>query len=88
MIDLIKKLNAEVILVSKNYLGSINHSLMSAGILKSNGIKLSRLIFCGEQNHDSEAIIRKYLQIESLHIPYFGELNSETVSSYAEKMTF
>src|ERR1700753_1865673 len=29
MIDLIKKLNAEVILVSRNYLGSINHTLLS-----------------------------------------------------------
>ena len=86
MIDLIKKLDAEVILVSKNYLGSINHTLMSAGILKSNGIKLSRLIFSGEQDHDSEKIISKHLQIESLHIPYFDELNSEKVSSFAEKM--
>jgi len=86
MIDLIKKLDAEVILVSKNYLGSINHTLMSAGILKSNGIKLSRLIFSGEQDHDSEAIICKHLQIETLHIPYFDELNSERVSSFAEKM--
>ena len=86
MIDLIKKLDAEVVLVSKNYLGSINHTLMSAGILKDNGIKLSRLIFSGEQDHDSESIIRKYLQIESMHIPYFEELNSERVSSFAEKM--
>lgn len=86
MIDLIKKLDAEVILVSQNYLGSINHTLMSAGILKSNGIKLSRLIFSGGQDHDSEAIIRKYLQIESLHIPYFDVLNSETVLSFSEKM--
>ena len=86
MIDLIKKLDAEVVLVSKNYLGSINHTLMSAGILKNNGIKLSRLIFSGEQDHDSESIIRKYLQIESKHIPYFEELNSERVSSFAEKM--
>ncbi len=86
MIDLIKKLDAEVILVSKNYLGSINHTLMSAGILKSNGIKLSRLIFSGEQDHDSEVIISKHLQIESLHIPYFDELNSEKVTSFADKM--
>ncbi len=86
MIDLIKKLNAEVILVSKNYLGSINHTLMSAAILKSNGIKLSRLIFSGTQDRDSETIISKHLQIETLHIPYFDILNSDIVSSFAEKM--
>ncbi|MDO8993432.1 dethiobiotin synthase [Daejeonella sp.] len=88
MIDLIKKLDAEVILVSKNYLGSINHTLMSAGILKSNGIKLSRLIFSGAKDRDSETIISKHLQIETLHIPYFDELNSEIVSSFAEKMAW
>lgn len=87
MIDLIKKLDAEVILVSKNYLGSINHTLMSAGILKGNDIKLSRLIFSGAQDRDSETIISKHLQIETLHIPYFDVLNSDIVSSFAEKMT-
>jgi len=84
MIDLIKKLDAEVVLVSKNYLGSINHTLMSAGILKSHGIKLSRLIFSGDHDQESEKIIRKFLGIESLHIPYFDVLNSETVSSFTE----
>jgi len=86
MIDLIKKLDAEVILVSKNYLGSINHTLMSAGILNSRGIKLNRLIFSGEQDHDSEGIIRKYLQIESIQIPYFDVLNAENISAFTEKM--
>src|ERR1700744_3322482 len=38
MIDLIKQLNAAVILVSQNYLGSINHTLLSAAILKQYGI--------------------------------------------------
>lgn len=86
MIDLIKKLDAEVILVSKNYLGSINHTLMSAGILNSRGIKLNRLIFSGEQDHDSEGIIRKYLQIESIQIPYFDVLNADNISAFTEKM--
>ena len=36
VIDLIKKLNAKVILVSKNYLGSINHYLLTATVCKQN----------------------------------------------------
>ena len=86
MIDLIKKLDAEVFLVSKNYLGSINHTLMSVGILKSNGITLSRIIFSGEQDHDSEEIIRKHLKLESLNIPHFSTLNAEIISAFTEKM--
>ena len=35
VIDLIKKLDATVIIVSKNYLGSINHSLLTAKVLNA-----------------------------------------------------
>lgn len=88
MIDLIKQLDAEVILVSRNYLGSINHTLMSAEILKARSIKLSRLIFCGDHDPDSEKVIRRYLQIESIHIPYFNVLNAEVISEFTEKLNW
>lgn len=45
IIDLIKKLNAKVILVSKNYLGSINHSLLTASVCKQNNLNVLGWIF-------------------------------------------
>ncbi len=36
VLDLIKKLKVKVILVSRNYLGSINHSLLTAKVCKKN----------------------------------------------------
>lgn len=45
VIDLIKKLNATVIIVSKNYLGSINHSLLTAKVLTENKINVLGWIF-------------------------------------------
>lgn len=45
VIDLIKKMNAKVIIVSKNELGSINHSLLTAAALKKQKIKVSGWIF-------------------------------------------
>ena len=84
MIDLIKQLDAEVILVSKNYLGSINHTLMSAGILQAKGIKMSKLIFCGDRDTYSESFIKSYLNVESLHIPQFRELNADLISEFTE----
>ncbi len=45
VIDLIKKLNAKVLLVSRNYLGSINHSLLTAEICKTKNIDVSGWIF-------------------------------------------
>ena len=40
MVDLIKKLDASVILVVRHYLGSINHTLLSASELKNKGLKM------------------------------------------------
>ena len=45
ILDLIKKLNTKVILVSRNYLGSINHSLLTAQICRQKGIKVAGWIF-------------------------------------------
>ncbi|WP_153798663.1 dethiobiotin synthase [Foetidibacter luteolus] len=45
VIDLIKKLDASVLLVSRNYLGSINHSLLTAAICRQHGLKVCGWIF-------------------------------------------
>ena len=46
--DLIRELNSDVIIVSKNELGSINHSLLTAAVLKKEKIKVLGWIFTGE----------------------------------------
>jgi len=48
ILDLIKKLKARVIIVSKNELGSINHSLLTAAFLKKEKIKVAGWIFTEE----------------------------------------
>lgn len=45
VIDLIKRLGARVILVSRNYLGSINHSLLTAAVCKAHGLDVLGWIF-------------------------------------------
>lgn len=45
MLDLIKKLKARVIVVSKNELGSINHSLLTGAVLKKEKINVAGWIF-------------------------------------------
>ncbi len=88
MIDLIQKLEAEVILVSKNYLGSINHTLLSAEILKVRGITLRSIIFSGEADLSSQNIILQHLKIESSHIPHFPVLNKVQISEFASRFYF
>lgn len=48
MLDLIHQLRAPLILVSQNYLGSINHSLLSAAICKQKNISVLGWIFNGK----------------------------------------
>lgn len=45
ILDLIKKLNAKVVLVSKNYLGSINHSMLTAAVCKQNDLDVLGWMF-------------------------------------------
>jgi len=56
IIDLIQK-EYKVIVVSRHYLGSINHTLLTCEALKSRKIAVAGIIFSGDENSASEAII-------------------------------
>ncbi|MCM8570940.1 dethiobiotin synthase [Gramella jeungdoensis] len=85
IIDLIAK-DHVVVLVSRHYLGSINHTLLSIEALKSRGIDKIGIIFSGEENPSTEDVIRKIGKVEVIgridEEPYFDEM---VVSEYAEK---
>ena len=88
MIDLIKQLNAEVILVSQNYLGSINHTLLSIGALKNRDIPVKGIIFNGLKDIYSKEFILDYSGVELLgHVPEFTIINKNAIidaGSYIE----
>jgi dethiobiotin synthetase len=55
--DLIKALGARVIIVSRNYLGSINHSLLTAAYCKTNGIDVAGWVFNDDyMNYENEIV--------------------------------
>jgi len=84
VVDLIKHFDCEVVLVSQNYLGSINHTLLSLEALKSRGCKIAGIIFNGERNKSTEEIILK-----KHSFPFVGYINQEEnfskeiISSYS-----
>ena len=85
-LDLIKNLNLPLILISKNYLGSINHTLLSVEILKMKNIEVKGLIFNGEQNKYSEDFILNYTKLECLGRVNFEEnIDKNVVKKYAEQ---
>lgn len=89
MVDIIKKFDAEVVLVIQNYLGSINHSLLSIEALKSRGVKMLGVVINGPTNEHSEQIILEYSGLKLLgRIHKEKELNSEVISQYAKAFEY
>ena len=66
VIDLITKLKSEVILVSSNYLGSINHSLLTLEALKNRNIPVAGIIFNGKPTKTSAEYIMAYSGLKCL----------------------
>ncbi len=84
IIDLIKKLRVEVILVSENYLGSINHTLLSLAILKQFQIPVKGIIFNGEENAETQNYILDYSGATFLgKIPRLEMVDSDTIRTCA-----
>lgn len=71
VIDLIQP-DYKVIVVSRHYLGSINHTLMTIEILKSRNLNVAGIIFSGDENKSSESII-----LEKTNIPMIGRIENE-----------
>ncbi|HEX8019607.1 dethiobiotin synthase [Mucilaginibacter sp.] len=88
IIDLIKQLNARVILVSKHYLGSINHTLLSLHALKKYGIPVMGVIFNGDKDIYSKSYILEYSEVADLgQIPEFKTINKKTVKEAGKFIT-
>lgn len=83
--DLIKP-SDRIIVVSRHYLGSINHTLLTLEALKDRGLNIFGIIFNGEKNDSSESVILKMTGIPCLgridNEPYFDK---NVVREYAEE---
>jgi len=80
ILDVIKHLQAEVILISQHYLGSINHTLLTANVLKQHHVKIKGIIFNGPENAESQRYIIQYTNLKCLgHVPQLKLINQETV---------
>jgi len=86
-LDLFEKWNLPVIVVSRNYLGSINHTLLTVNALKQRNIPILGIIFSGESNQASEKVILAATKINCLaRIPEATELNKDFILEQAKKL--
>ena len=75
----------KVIVVSRHYLGSINHTLLTVESLKARKLDILGIVFNGEEHPSTESIIEKMTGL-----PILGRINEEpyidnnVISEYAE----
>ncbi|MDQ8141252.1 dethiobiotin synthase [Chryseobacterium sp. CFS15] len=88
IIDLIEKLNPPVALVVRNYLGCINHTLLSLMALERKYIKLEYLILNGNFPADTERIICKNIQEETkiIRIPEIENITKENIERITKQL--
>ncbi|KFF12118.1 ATP-dependent dethiobiotin synthetase BioD [Chryseobacterium soli] len=88
MIDLIEKLNVPVALVVRNYLGCINHTLLSIMVLKQREIPIEYLILNGSFPPDTERIIVNYTEQKTkiIRFPDLSAITKETIEMQANNL--
>ena len=87
VIDLIRALDAQVILVSRNYLGSINHSLLTARLCRQLAIPVMGWVF-NDQYMDYEKEIVQWSGYPSLgSIPFGDMVNAEWVHTQGRNIS-
>jgi dethiobiotin synthetase len=85
--DLYKHLNIPVVVVSRHYLGSINHTLLTLEYLKQKEIDVIGLIFVGEENVSTQSLIISQYSIPWVQrIPETDSLDKEFIREQAEVM--
>ncbi len=84
VIDLIQD-DYKVIVVSRHYLGSINHTLLTIEALQNRKLNIAGIIFSGEENKSSEAIILNKTGLKCIgrveQEPYFDQ---NVIKEYAD----
>jgi dethiobiotin synthetase len=82
--DLIRQLELEVIVVSRHYLGSINHTLLTLEALQRRGLAVRGLVFNGVPNPATEDFITQHTGVPIMpRVQPEAEVSPEVVSRYA-----
>lgn len=75
--------DALVVVVSRHYLGSINHTLMTLELLKQKGFKTA-LIYSGNEHSTTEGIVHKMTGVPVIgRVNEEKEINPQVIKKYA-----
>lgn len=82
--DIIEEFKLPVIIVSRHYLGSINHTLLTVEVLKNRGVVIKGIVFVGQENRDTEDIILSTTGLKMIaRIPEVKVITKEFIKEQA-----
>lgn len=85
--DLVQQLGLQVVVVSRHYLGSINHTLLTLEVLRQRGIALRGLVFNGPPDDPTESVILRHTPAPVLlRLRPEAELTPAVVETYARQV--
>lgn len=88
-VDAFAQWNLPAIVVSRHYLGSINHTLMTIEILKNRGVEIEGIIFVGDEHPTTEEAIISNTGCRFIaRIPMANEVNQAFILEQAEKIKY
>jgi dethiobiotin synthetase len=85
-LDLMVKLNLPVVLVTRHYLGSINHTMLSWKVLKEAGLNVVALVVSGKVHESTESHFATQMDVTFIRINELGEVSSNTIAAEAERL--
>lgn len=84
LLDWIKEQQLEVVLVSRHYLGSINHTLLSIEVLNMHNLPILGIVFNDDDVSQSANFIVERTGLPVItHIPHLTSINADSLSSVA-----
>ena len=84
-VDAFAEWDLPAIVVSRHYLGSINHTLMTIEILRNRGIEIEGIIFVGDEHPTTEEAILSNTGLRQIaRIPMAEEVNQAFILSQAD----
>ena len=86
VIDLVKMLDARLVLVSRNYLGSINHSLMTAAVCRNYGLDVIGWVFNDQYMNYELDIVRWSGYPTLFSVPLMNPLSKQAILAAAENI--
>lgn len=79
-IDLLIRWNLPTVVVSRHYLGSINHTLLTVEALKARNLSIAGIIFNGDELPDTERIIARLGSVPVLgRLPMVEQVTASTI---------